>query len=590
MSAAAAQGRCKRRDCSYCALQASIVTCGRLTAEHPEIRMSATSILSGTGAGFDRFEQALTAAERLLHHAKSAVREKVQTEGGLDSAQAAAHGLAWFATYVDALGQMLGWGARLQAAGRFGEIEQLLLTAAFGEYLAQLTGGIPMSQGETVRAAGLGVTLAEVRRFEDAVADLVAEGCADTTRRRIAQLIAEQPAATTFGDTGLDETLSEMRVQMRRFSEAEILPHAHEWHLSNSYIPQEILTKLGELGVFALTLPEASGGLGLGKEAMCVVSEELSRGYIGVGSLGTRSEIAAELILGAGTEEQKQKYLPRIASGEILPTAVFTEPNTGSDLASLKTRAAREGDVYKVTGQKTWITHPVRADMMTLLVRTNPDEPGYKGLSMLLAEKPRGTDSEPFPAKGMSGGEIEVLGYRGMKEYDISFDGFEVPVQQLLGGVEGQGFKQLMATFESARIQTAARAIGVAQSAMDLALKYALERNQFGRPIYAFPRVANKIVMMAVETVIARQLTYYAAREKDQGRRCDLEAGMAKLLAARIAWANADNAVQIHGGNGFALEYPVSRVLCDARILNIFEGAAEIQAQVIARRLLEGAN
>ncbi|MBN9264566.1 MAG: acyl-CoA dehydrogenase, partial [Hyphomicrobium sp.] len=269
---------------------------------------------------------------------------------------------------------------------------------------------------------------------------------------------------------------------------------------------------------------------------------------------------------------------------------VFTEPNTGSDLASLKTRAEKHGDVYKVYGQKTWITHPVRADVMTLLVRTNPNEPGYKGLSMLLAEKPRGSDENPFPAEGMTGGEIEVLGYRGMKEFDISFDGFEVPASQLLGGAEGQGFKQLMATFESARIQTAARAVGVAQSAMDLALKYALERVQFGKPIYAFPRVANKIAMMAVETMIARQITYYAAREKDEGRRCDLEAGMAKLLAARIAWANADNALQIHGGNGFALEYPVSRVLCDARILNIFEGAAEIQAQVIARRLLEGAN
>src|SRR5690606_32974213 len=256
----------------------------------------------------------------------------------------------------------------------------------------------------------------------------------------------------------------------------------------------------------------------------------------GVGSLGTRSEIASELILGSGTEEQKQRYLPRIASGEILPTAVFTEPDTGSDLASLKTRAVREGDVYKVTGQKTWITHPVRADLMTLLVRTDPNEPGYKGLSMLLAEKPRGTDEDPFPAPGMSGGEIEVLGYRGMKEYDISFDNFEVPASQLLGGVEGQGFKQLMSTFESARIQTAARAVGVAQSALDHALAYARERIQFGRPIYAFPRVSNKIVMMAVEVMIARQLTYYAARQKDQGRRCDREAGMAKLLAARVVW------------------------------------------------------
>jgi (2S)-methylsuccinyl-CoA dehydrogenase len=535
--------------------------------------------------------QAVADAERLMHHARAAVRARIGGAGGLDAEQAAGHGLAWLATYVEALRQMLGWARRLTAAGRFGRTEELILACAFGEYLAQIAGGIPMSQGETVRPAALGVPRAEVRRFEDAVEELVAEGSAPATRAALAELIAAQPDATvTFGDAGLDETLDAMRQEMRRFALAEVVPHAHDWHLANSYIPAGILAKLGALGVFALTLPEAYGGLGLGKEAMCVVSEELSRGYIGVGSLGTRSEIAAELILGAGTDEQKERYLPKIASGELLPTAVFTEPDTGSDLASLRTRAVREGDVYKVTGQKTWITHPVRADLMTLLVRTDPNEPGYKGLSMLLAEKPRGTDAEPFPAKGMSGSEIEVLGYRGMKEYDISFDGFEVPVSQLLGGVEGQGFKQLMTTFEAARVQTAARAIGVAQSAMDLALKYALERTQFGKPIYAFPRVADKIVMMAVETMIARQLTYYAAREKDEGRRCDLEAGMAKLLAARIAWANADNAVQIHGGNGFALEYPVSRVLCDARILNIFEGAAEIQAQVIARRLLEGAN
>jgi (2S)-methylsuccinyl-CoA dehydrogenase len=415
-------------------------------------------------------------------------------------------------------------------------------------------------------------------------------GGSEAVKARIAKLIVAQAEATTFGDTGMDETHAAMREEMRKFVVEKVLPHAHDWHLANTYIPLDVIAEMSAMGVFGLTIPEAHGGLGLGKEAMCLVSEELSRGYIGVGSLGTRSEIAGELILQNGTEAQKAKYLGAIAAGEILPTAVFTEPNTGSDLASLRTRAERHGDVYKVYGQKTWITHPVRADVMTLLVRTNPSEKGYRGLSMLLAEKPRGTDENPFPAEGMTGGEIEVLGYRGMKEYDISFDGFEVPKSQLLGGEEGQGFKQLMATFESARIQTAARAVGVAQSAMDLALKYATERQQFGKAIYAFPRVANKIVMMAVETMIARQITYFAAREKDEGRRCDLEAGMAKLLAARIAWANADNALQIHGGNGFALEYPISRVLCDARILNIFEGAAEIQAQVIARRLLEGAN
>jgi len=252
----------------------------------------------------------------------------------------------------------------------------------------------------------------------------------------------------------------------------------------------------------------------------------------------------------------------------------------------LKTRGVHDGQVWKITGNKTWITHAARADMMTLLVRTG-SEAGYKGLSMFLAEKPRGSDTDPFPAAGMRGSEIKVLGYRGMKEYELAFDDFIVGQDNLLGGVPGQGFKQLMATFESARIQTAARAVGVAQSALDLGLDYALNRVQFGRPIAQFPRVFSKIAMMVVEVMIARQLTFFAAREKDAGRRCDLEAGMAKLLAARVAWAAADNALQIHGGNGFALEYKISRVLCDARILNIFEGAAEIQAQIIARRLIE---
>ena len=534
-----------------------------------------------------RTAEAVAAADRVLSLAKAGVRGRIAEAGGIDAAQHAAHGLAWLATTVEALRQMNLWAARLKDEGAFGEIEQLLLVAAFAEYGAQVAGGIPMSQLEIIRPEALGVAKAEIRKYEDEIQDLVAAGGSEAVKARLAELIQHAQGATTFGNSGLDETLAGIHEQMRKFSEAEVVPHAHEWHLANAYIPMEIINQVAELGVFGLTLPEAYGGLGLGKLAMCVVSEELSRGYIGVGSLGTRAEIAGELIHNNGTPEQKEKYLPKIASGEMLPTAVFTEPNTGSDLASLKTRAVRDGDVYKITGQKTWITHPVRADIMTVLTRTNPDEKGYKGLSMFLAEKPRGTDEDPFPAKGMTGGEIEVLGYRGMKEYDISFDGFEVPAENLLGGVEGQGFKQLMNTFEGARIQTAARAVGVAQCAMDLALKYALERNQFGKPIYSFPRVANKVVMMAVETMIARQLSYFAAREKDEGHRCDLEAGMAKLLGARVAWANADNALQIHGGNGFALEYPVSRVLCDARILNIFEGAAEIQAQVIARRLLE---
>ncbi|HEY0570299.1 MAG TPA: acyl-CoA dehydrogenase family protein, partial [Enterovirga sp.] len=448
--------------------------------------------------------------------------------------------------------------------------------------------GIAMSQAETVRLAALGLPPREVARFRtDAIEELIETGNTPENRARLVALIEEAQGAGTIGDPGLDETLEAIRGEMRRFADAEVVPHAHGWHLRNEYIPLAVVEKMAELGVFGLTIPEEFGGLGLSKVSMCVVSEELSRAYIGVGSLGTRSEIAAELILGGGTDEQKERFLPRIASGEILPTAVFTEPNTGSDLASLRTRATKDGEVWRVYGNKTWITHPVRADIMTMLVRTKPEEPGYKGLSILIGEKPRGTDADPFPVQGLTGGEIEVLGYRGMKEYELAFDGFAVANENLLGGVEGEGFRQLMQTFESARIQTAARAVGVAQSALDLGLRYAQERMQFGKKLVAFPRVADKIAMMAVEVHIARQLTYFAGRAKDEGRRCDLEAGMAKLLAARIAWSNADNALQIHGGNGFALEYPVSRVLCDARILSIFEGAAEIQAQVIARRLLE---
>ncbi|HVX36370.1 MAG TPA: acyl-CoA dehydrogenase family protein [Hyphomicrobium sp.] len=554
------------------------------------LKAGANILSAGPEKLIERCGEAVTGADRILQAAKAGVRIKIQEAGGIDNAQHTAHGLAWLATAVEGLRQMHDWANRLNGEGRFGEFEQLLLIAAFAEYGAQIASGIPMSQLEIARPDALGVSKADLRRFDDSIADLVAEGGSEAVKARLGELIAAQPEAMTFGDTGLDETHAQIQDLMRRFCLDEVYPHAHEWHLKNEYIPLEVIAKLAELGVFGLALPEEFGGMALGKESMCVASEELSRGYIGVGSLGTRAEIAGELILHNGTPEQKEKYLPKIASGEMLPTAVFTEPNTGSDLASLKTRAVKDGDVYKITGQKTWITHPVRADIMTVLTRTNPNEPGYKGLSMFLAEKPRGSDKDPFPAKGMTGGEIEVLGYRGMKEYDISFDNFEVPAENLLGGVEGQGFKQLMNTFEGARIQTAARAVGVAQCAMDLGLKYALERNQFGKPIYSFPRVRNKVVMMAVETMIARQLTYFSARQKDAGRRCDLEAGMAKLLGARVAWANADNALQIHGGNGFALEYPISRVLCDARILNIFEGAAEIQAQVIARRLLENAN
>jgi (2S)-methylsuccinyl-CoA dehydrogenase len=518
----------------------------------------------------------------------AAARERVGdavAANGMDAEQYAGHGLAWTKVYVESLREMQAWGARLDAAGRFGEIEKLILEAAFAEYLSRLAGGLPMSQGEIIRPHDLYVDDNALHQFisDPAVSRLTRTGWTAEKKRRLAELIEDGQ----FGDWGLeDDSLEMIRDQFRRFSDEVVKPHAHKWHEKDELIPLEVVEQVAELGVFGLTVDEEYGGLGMGKVAMCVVTEELSRGYIGVGSLGTRNEIAGELIQMGGTDAQKEKFLPKLASGEILPTAVFTEPNTGSDLASLTTRAVLDGDVWKVTGAKTWITHGARADLMTILCRTRPEEKGYKGLSMLLGEKTRGTDDNPFPDPGIEGGEIEVLGYRGMKEYTLSLDEFAVAKENLLGEEEGKGFKQLMATFEGARIQTAARAVGVAQDAMETALWYAKDRKQFGQALYAFPRVYGKIAWMAVEIMIARQLTLYSAREKDAGRRCDLEAGLAKLIGAQVAWASADNALQVHGGNGYAMEYEISRLLCDSRILNIFEGAAEIQAQVIARRLL----
>ncbi len=535
---------------------------------------------------------AIAPAEQVLDAAKTSVGAMVTADGRVSGAlieanQSAAHGLAWLATYVESLRQMQKWAERLSADGKFGEVEQLIHQIAFGEYLHQIAGGIPMNQGEVLRLQEMGLGWDALAGFQcSEIQTLMAQGNTQNARTRLVELMQEQSANITIGATGLDEELEMIREQFRRFAVDRVEPHAHDWHLQDELIPMEIIEELAEMGVFGLTIPEEFGGFGLSKASMVVVSEELSRGYIGVGSLGTRSEIAAELILCGGTDAQKEQWLPKISSAEILPTAVFTEPNTGSDLGSLRTRAVKDGDDYRVTGNKTWITHAARTHVMTLLARTDPDSKDHRGLSMFLAEKKPGTDEAPFPTEGMTGGEIEVLGYRGMKEYELGFDNFHVKGENLLGGEEGKGFKQLMQTFESARIQTAARAIGVAQSALDVAMQYAIDRKQFGKSLIEFPRVSGKLAMMAVEIMIARQLTYFSAWEKDHDHRCDLEAGMAKLLGARVAWAAADNGLQIHGGNGFAMEYKISRILCDARILNIFEGAAEIQAQVIARRLL----
>jgi (2S)-methylsuccinyl-CoA dehydrogenase len=530
----------------------------------------------------------VTPVRAYLDTARCAARERLAPGGAFDvqlahARQRELHGLAWITTTAEAVLAAAQWGLRLARANRLADAESLVLRIGMGEYLSQLHGGIAMSQSEIFRPHELGLADAAVAlATAPVVAHFIAQGNTPTNR---AALIDAVCAGARVDESLADADLDMVREQFRRFSTERIQPHAQRWHLDDALIPDSVVAEMAALGTFGVCIAPEYGGMGLGKLAMCVVTEELSRAWIAAGSLGTRSEIAGELISLAGTAEQKAKWLPGIASGDVLPTAVFTEPDTGSDLGSLRTRATQGPDgTWRVDGNKTWITHGARSDLMTVLARTGGK--GYAGLSMFLAPKPRGGDSQPFPAKGMSGGEIKVLGYRGMKEYEIAFNGFEVPADGLLGGAPGQGFKQLMQTFEGARVQTAARAVGVAFKAYDLALRYAQDRKQFGQQIISFPRVADKLALMLAETVLARELTYFAAGEKDKGHRCDIEAGMAKLLAARVAWSNADASLQIHGGNGYALEFEISRVLCDARILNIFEGAAEIQAQVVGRGLL----
>ncbi len=535
-------------------------------------------------------EHAISGIERLVHGYLEALAGKVVRDNAvhapsLEKHQFASHGYAWAATYLEALRQLADWSGRLLEQGGFTELDQAVFKTGTGAYLQQLLHGIAMSQDEVFRPGDvLSPAILPELMADDSINQLIRDGNTIENRVRIAELLAggEQPV-----DPTLDPTLTLVREQFRRFTDEEIAGQAGVWHRQDSLIPSGLIRQLAEMGVFAVCIPEQYGGHALGKLAMCVITEELSRGYLGVGSLATRSEIAAELILKAGTEEQKRRYLPGIASGDILPAVLVTEPDAGSDLAGLKTRAVKAGDCYGITGNKTWSTHAGRANLMVLLARTDPTEKGYRGLSMFLVDKPGGTDAEPFPLQGMSGSEIPVLGYRGMKEYEISFDGCRANPDGLLGGVEGQGFRQLMASFEAGRLQTAARAVGVAQNALELALDYARQRVQFGKPILAFPRVAGKIGWMAAEIMLLRQLVYFAARQADTGRRCDVEAGMAKMLSARVAWSCADNALQIHGGNGYATEFEISRVLCDARVLSIFEGSAEIQANIIARGLLK---
>jgi (2S)-methylsuccinyl-CoA dehydrogenase len=531
---------------------------------------------------------AVAAVDRLYGIARERVRARVVKGVALDPAaldreQLAAHTLAYVATDLAACRQLLAW------ADAFPSAESAAVAQVFvAEVARSLRSVVWLGATETYPVSEMLVTPADVAETVGSAS--IARWADEESSGERYLALGRAHAGGAAAPLGLaDDTLVMMRGEFRKFVNDRVMPLAQPIHRRDELIPMDLVQAMSEMGVFGITIPEAYGGQGLGKIAMCVITEELSRGYIGVGSLGTRAEIAADLILHGGTEAQKQRWLPPIATGAVLPTAVFSEPDYGSDLAHLKSRASRTPGGWRIDGNKTWITHGSRATLMTVLARTDPSKPDHNGLTMFLAEKQPGKEGDDFPDDGLSGTEIKVLGYRGMKEYELSFDDFRVPAEALLGGDGGlgKGFRYLMTTFESARIQTAARAVGVAQAALDEGTKYACQRVQFGKPLIEMPRVARKIGRMVVLTHAARQLAFYSATMKDSGKRCDLEAGMAKLLATRAAWECADAAVQVHGGNGYAEEYTVSRLLVDARVLSIFEGANEIQAHVIARRLLE---
>ncbi len=384
----------------------------------------------------------------------------------------------------------------------------------------------------------------------------------------------------------LSELHEELRRSVRDFVAKEVLPVADVLDREEKDIPDEIIKKMAALGYFGLVFPAEAGGVGLDYLALVIVSEELSRGWLSVGSVLTRNLITGILIQSHGTEEQKRRYLPGIVSGEILTAAAFTEPDAGSDTAGMRARARRDGDRYLITGAKTWCTFANRAHLLTVLARTDPDPAKrHKGLSLFLIEK---EPSDGFDPPRIAGEPIPTVGYHGMHCFTLGFQDCPVPAENLIGGPENRGFYQLMAAYESARIQTAARAVGVAQGALDLALKYAKERHQFGQPIGTFQAIRHKLADMATEVQAARQLTYYAAAMKDTSRRCDVEAGMAKLFAADMVERVASESLQIHGGYGYSKEYSIQRYWRDARLFRIFEGTSEIQREVIGKRLVEG--
>ncbi len=390
-----------------------------------------------------------------------------------------------------------------------------------------------------------------------------------------------------FFDAEFDLYLSELKI----FVEKNVVPKAQSIHQNNELIPDSIIQSLSKMEVFAANISKEYGGLDLNKNIQSAITEELSRGYIGVGSLITRNDIASELIINFGTKKQKNNYLPKIANGSILPTAAFTEPDSGSDLSSISTYAEKKiinGErIYVINGEKTWITHGSRSDLVVLLARTDSNQSGYKGLSLLVFNKTRGLFNNEFPDIGISGSEIKVIGYRGMKSYSIKFEDFKIPEDSLLGIEENVGFKQLMTTFENARIQTASRSNGLSKRAFELAFNYSKNRIQFGKSIFAFPRIYQKLQSIFLNLVGCKIYNLNVTTNYNNSIGKQLNSSITKMLCSNYCWINADISFQIHGSYGYAQEFEISRILCDSRIMSIFEGTSEIQAGIIAKQIFK---
>ena len=396
-------------------------------------------------------------------------------------------------------------------------------------------------------------------------------------------------------DTQLQDRTDEQRAiceMVRQFADEQILPNAEHYDHEDEF-PEPIVEQMRELGLFGVTIPEEYDGMGLDLTTYAMIVEELSRGWISISGIVNTHFIGSYLLMKFGTEEQKQAYLPRMATGEIRAAFSLSEPELGSDVQAIKTSAKRvEGDRYEINGQKMWVTNGLRSTLVFTLVKTDPDaDPKYKGMTCFICEKEPGVSENTGAFKGLDvPPQIKKMGYKGVESTELVFNGYQTPADSILGGEQAglnQGFGQMMDALELGRVNVAARGVGIAQRALELALRYSQERSAFGKPIAQHQAIQFKLADMATQVDAARLLTMRAARLKDAGQRSDIEAGMAKLFASEAGRFCVEESLRIHGGYGYSKEYEIERLYRDAPLLLIGEGTSEIQRMVIGRKLLQ---